>query len=50
LSLGTDVRVESPPELVEATRNKALEVARLRDWTALLRRVTLGPGQCLYTW
>ena len=29
LSVGTDVRVESPPELVEALRNKALEVARL---------------------
>jgi predicted DNA-binding transcriptional regulator YafY len=29
LSVGADVRVESPPELVEALRNKALEVARL---------------------
>jgi predicted DNA-binding transcriptional regulator YafY len=29
LSVGTDVRVESPPELIEALRNKALEVARL---------------------
>ena len=29
LSVGTDARVESPPELVEALRNKALEVARL---------------------
>ena len=31
LSVGTDVRVESPPELVEALINKALEVARLYD-------------------
>jgi predicted DNA-binding transcriptional regulator YafY len=31
LSVGTDVRVESPSELVEAMRNKALEVARLYD-------------------
>jgi predicted DNA-binding transcriptional regulator YafY len=31
LSVGTDVRVESPPELVEALRNKALEVMRLYD-------------------
>ncbi len=29
LSVGTDARVESPPELVEALRNKALEIARL---------------------
>jgi predicted DNA-binding transcriptional regulator YafY len=29
LSVGADVRVESPPELVEALRNKALEVACL---------------------
>ena len=29
LSVGTDVRVESPPELIEALRNKALEIARL---------------------
>jgi predicted DNA-binding transcriptional regulator YafY len=29
LSVGADVRVESPPELIEALRNKALEVARL---------------------
>ena len=29
LSVGTDVKVESPPELIEALRNKALEVARL---------------------
>jgi predicted DNA-binding transcriptional regulator YafY len=29
LSVGTDVVVESPPELVEAVRNKAREVARL---------------------
>jgi predicted DNA-binding transcriptional regulator YafY len=29
LSVGTDARVESPPELVEALRNKALEITRL---------------------
>ncbi len=31
LSIGTDVRVESPAELVRAIRQKALEVARLYD-------------------
>jgi predicted DNA-binding transcriptional regulator YafY len=31
LSVGTDVIVESPPELVEAVRYKAREVARLYD-------------------
>jgi len=31
LSVGTEVRVESPPELVEALRNKALEVMRLYE-------------------
>jgi predicted DNA-binding transcriptional regulator YafY len=31
LSVGTDVRVESPPELVETLRNKALEVMRLYE-------------------
>ena len=31
LSVGAEVRVESPSELVEAMRNKALEVARLYD-------------------
>jgi predicted DNA-binding transcriptional regulator YafY len=31
LSVGTDVIVESPPELVEAVRDKAREVARLYD-------------------
>ena len=29
LSVGTDVKVESPPELIEAMRNKAREIARL---------------------
>jgi predicted DNA-binding transcriptional regulator YafY len=29
LSVGTDVKVESPPELVEAMRNKAREIAQL---------------------
>jgi predicted DNA-binding transcriptional regulator YafY len=29
LNVGTDVKVESPPELVEAMRNKAREIARL---------------------
>ena len=31
LSVGTDVIVESPPELVEAIRDKAREIARLYD-------------------
>ena len=31
LSVGTDVRVESPPELIRAMRERALEVARLYD-------------------
>jgi predicted DNA-binding transcriptional regulator YafY len=29
LSVGTEVKVESPPELVEAMRNKAREIAQL---------------------
>ncbi|MDQ3912657.1 MAG: WYL domain-containing protein [Actinomycetota bacterium] len=29
LSVGTDVKVESPPELAEALRDKALEIARI---------------------
>jgi predicted DNA-binding transcriptional regulator YafY len=29
LSVGTEVKVESPPELIEAMRNKAKEIARL---------------------
>jgi predicted DNA-binding transcriptional regulator YafY len=32
LSVGTDVKVESPPELVEAIRNKAREIAQLYGW------------------
>ena len=31
LSVGTEVRVEAPPELVLAVREKALEIARLYD-------------------
>jgi predicted DNA-binding transcriptional regulator YafY len=38
LSVGTDVIVESPPELAEAVRHKAREVARLYD-----RSPTRGP-------
>jgi hypothetical protein len=29
LSVGTDIRMESPPQLVETIRNRVLEVARL---------------------
>lgn len=29
LSMGTEVKVESPPELIEAMRNKAKEIVRL---------------------